>query len=126
MSRNRPWPFVGKSLFTINPAHDSDDAEVFAHVLKHLREDFEIDTENKDPRFQILLDDVVSSYTELGAFKSRITPGDNQENVRRHELKLRSAVRKALDSIMKYKNSTKKETKHTFSLESLLSKADDD
>ena len=124
--RTKPWPFVNNSLFTVNPAQDSEDREVFDHVLKLLREDFCIDTDNKEPRFQILLDDVVSAYTDLSVFKSKIKPEDDLEVVRRHGNKLRSQIRKSLDGIMKYKNTVKKTVDQHVTIENLLNRGVDD
>ena len=117
MAPKKEWPFVGASLFLCDPAHDEDDRKIFDHILKLLRADFQIPEDNRDPRVQILLDDVVNSYSELAGYRSKakihVMEGRDEESRRNKERFLRDQIRKALLALMNFTNPKKVEKKVT-------------
>lgn len=119
--RKKPWPFVGKSLFLYDPGHDTEDRAVYDHVLGMLRADFGLSPDDSSPRLQILLDDVVDSYSRLSVYRSKIDPAVLDQDERHHkERRLRDEIRKALNALMAYTNA--KKVHKTVSIEGLLSK----
>jgi len=121
--RTKPWPFVGRSLFTRDPGHDVDDREIFDHVLKMLRADFQIPDDETDPRIQILLDDAVNTYVKLAVFRSKEEDRKkcSPEVIDATERRLRNEVRVALTAIMNFL--MPKKIQKTVSIEALLNKA---
>lgn len=121
--RKKPWPFVGQSLFIYDPGHDTEDRQVFDHVLNTLKRDFGITIDSDSPRMQILLDDVVDSVSRLATLRSKANPDPNEsdETVRYpKERKIRDEIRKALLAIMNFTNPRK--VQKTVSIEGLLNK----
>jgi hypothetical protein len=118
--RKKPWPFQGNSLFTFDPALDEDDREVFGHVLDKIRADFKVGEDDKDPRYQVLLDEVVDLYSRLANAKANVAL-NQRDNVIDN---LRDKVRKSLMSLMQFTNAKKIEKKLT--LESRLRGEQDD
>lgn len=120
--RKKPWPFQGKSLFTFDPALDADDREVFGHVLDKIRADFQISSDDRDPRMQVLLDEVVDLFSRLA--NVRVNEALSASMRDQAVDNLREKVRKALTNLMAFTNAKKVEKKLT--LESRLRGEQDD
>lgn len=118
-NRKKPWPFVGNSLFVVDPAHCQDDRQVFDHVLNMLRTDFKIEDDKTDPRFQVLLSEVVSLYTRKAVLMSNVPEDEVKEILRDKAVEnLDDKISKSLRALMEYTND--KRIKAKVSVENLI------